>query len=93
MVGKLPKLETWSGPALRALFRPSIEILGSGQRGGLQPRQVCTMVTANNNAFPLTEIDRQILAMKDEDFHLIKWQELKEIIGTIMHHSILSCVC
>ena len=38
-------------------------------------------MTANNYAFPLTAIDREILAMKDEDFALVTWEELKEIIG------------
>jgi len=38
-------------------------------------------MTANNYAFPLTAIDREILAMKDEDFALVTWVELKEIIG------------
>lgn len=32
------------------------------------------------NAFPLTAIDRQILAMTDEEYHLTEWDELKEII-------------
>jgi len=38
-------------------------------------------MTTNNYAFPLTAIDREILAMKDEDFALVTWEELKEIIG------------
>lgn len=38
-------------------------------------------MSINNNAFPLTAIDREILAMKDEDFSLVTWEELKEIIG------------
>ena len=42
----------------------------------------CTMTT-NNYAFPLTAIDREILAMKDEDFSLVTWEELKEIIGNL----------
>ena len=37
----------------------------------------------NNHAFPLTAIDREILAMKDEDFSLVTWEELKEIIGNL----------
>lgn len=32
------------------------------------------------NAFPLTATDRQILAMKDEDYHLTEWDELRQII-------------
>jgi hypothetical protein len=38
-------------------------------------------MTTNNYAFPLTAIDREILAMKDEDFALVTWEDLKEIIG------------
>lgn len=38
-------------------------------------------MATNNNAFPLTAIDREILAMKDEDFSLVTWEDLKEIIG------------
>jgi hypothetical protein len=38
-------------------------------------------MATNNHAFPLTAIDREILAMKDEDFALVTWGELKEIIG------------
>ncbi|KAH0371006.1 hypothetical protein KCU65_g2176, partial [Aureobasidium melanogenum] len=38
-------------------------------------------MSINNNAFPLTAIDREILAMKDEDFSLVTWEELKEIIA------------
>ena len=38
-------------------------------------------MTTNNYAFPLTAIDREILAMKDEDFALVTWEELKDIIG------------
>lgn len=33
-------------------------------------------------ALPLTAIDRQILAMKDEDYHRHTWEDLKEIIGS-----------
>lgn len=31
--------------------------------------------------FPLTPLDRQILAQKDEDYHAHTWEELKDIIG------------
>jgi hypothetical protein len=44
-------------------------------------RHVDNIMTTNNHAFPLTAIDREILAMKDEDFALVTWEELKEIIG------------
>ena len=30
--------------------------------------------------FQLTERDRQVLALKDEDFNLLTWTELEEII-------------
>lgn len=36
----------------------------------------------NDPPFPLTTIDREILATKDEDYHRITWEDLKEIIGT-----------
>ncbi len=35
----------------------------------------------SNPPFPLTSIDRGLLAMKDEDFHRITWDDLKQIIG------------
>jgi hypothetical protein len=35
----------------------------------------------DNPPFPLTAIDRELLAMKDEDFHRITWDDLKDIIG------------
>jgi hypothetical protein len=34
-----------------------------------------------NSPFPLTDIDRQILATKDEDFHRTTWEDLRKIIG------------
>lgn len=36
----------------------------------------------NNPPFPLTAIDRQILATPDEDYHRTTWGELRDIIGT-----------
>lgn len=44
-------------------------------------------MATNNHAFPLTAIDREILAMKDEDFSLVTWEELKEIIGILFVES------
>lgn len=35
----------------------------------------------NDPPFPLTDIDREILATKDEDYHRITWEDLKIIIG------------
>ena len=31
--------------------------------------------------FPLTPLDRQVLAQKDEEYHAHTWEELKDIIG------------
>ena len=31
--------------------------------------------------FQLTDVDREILSMRDEDFHRITWDDLKDIIG------------
>jgi hypothetical protein len=36
----------------------------------------------NNPPFPLTAIDREILATRDEDYHRTTWSDLKQIIGT-----------
>ncbi|KAK5113012.1 hypothetical protein LTR85_011034 [Meristemomyces frigidus] len=36
----------------------------------------------NNPPFPLTAIDREVLATRDEDYHRITWQELKHITAT-----------
>lgn len=44
----------------------------------------------NNPPFPLTAIDRQILATRDEDYHRTTWSDLKHIIGIaclIMYHT------
>jgi hypothetical protein len=35
----------------------------------------------NDPPFPLTAIDREILATKDEDYHRTTWEDLKRIIG------------
>jgi len=35
----------------------------------------------NDPPFPLTAIDREILATKDEDYHRTTWQDLERIIG------------
>jgi hypothetical protein len=35
-----------------------------------------------NPPFPLTAIDRELLSMKDEDFHRITWSDLTSIIST-----------
>ncbi|EME45764.1 hypothetical protein DOTSEDRAFT_171351 [Dothistroma septosporum NZE10] len=37
----------------------------------------------NDPPFPLTAIDREILATKDDDYHRITWDNLKEIIGIL----------
>ena len=36
----------------------------------------------NDPPFPLTAIDREVLATRDEDYHRITWEDLKRIIGT-----------
>jgi len=35
----------------------------------------------DNPPFPLTAIDREVLATKDEDYHRTTWEDLKRIIG------------
>lgn len=51
----------------------------------------------NNPPFPLTSIDREILATKDEDYHRTTWDDLKQIIGTdfsvlhVSHTPTLTC--
>jgi hypothetical protein len=35
--------------------------------------------------FNLTDLDRQILAQTDEEFHPHSWDELKQIIGELGH--------
>jgi hypothetical protein len=37
-------------------------------------------IDMDNPPFPLTAIDRSILAMSDEEFHVITWSDLEEII-------------
>ena len=52
--------------------------------GSLTPEPVeIEEIDYTNPPFPLTAIDRELLSMKDEDFHRITWQDLKSIIGTI----------
>ena len=43
----------------------------------------------DNPPFPLTAIDRELLSMKDEDFHRITWLDLKSIIGTFPSQPLL----
>lgn len=38
-------------------------------------------IDLTNPPFPLTTIDRQLLAMRDSDFHRITWDDLKRIIA------------
>lgn len=45
----------------------------------------------NDPPFPLTAIDREILATRDEDYHRITWEDLKEIIGTSSTTPLLPC--
>ncbi len=37
----------------------------------------------DNPPFPLTAIDRALLAMRDEDFHKLTWDDLQHIVGMI----------
>ena len=39
----------------------------------------------NNPPFPLTAIDRQLLATKDEDYHRITWDDLREFISKTLN--------
>lgn len=39
-------------------------------------------IDLNDPPFPLTAIDREILATKDEDYHRTTWEDLKHIIET-----------
>lgn len=40
-----------------------------------------TDLDLDNTSLPLTALERQILSMKDEDYHYHTWEDLKEIIG------------
>ena len=46
-----------------------------------------------NPPFPLTAIDREILATKDEDYHRITWDDLQQIIGIDLCVSATINVC
>ena len=39
-------------------------------------------INLDDPPFPLTAIDRQVLATPDEEYHRITWEDLKHIIGT-----------
>lgn len=39
-----------------------------------------TELDLTDPALPLTAMDREILAMKDEDYHRHTWEDLEEII-------------
>jgi hypothetical protein len=45
----------------------------------------------NNPPFPLTAIDREILATRDEDYHRTTWGDLKQIIGTATPSHVEQC--
>lgn len=49
---------------------------------GSLPTEPVEEIDYNDPPFPLTAIDRELLSMKDEDFHRITWEDLKSIIGT-----------
>lgn len=40
-----------------------------------------TPLDLDNPPFPLTAIDREILATKDEDYHKITWEDVETIVG------------
>ena len=48
-------------------------------------------IDIDNPPFPLTAIDRELLSMRDEDFHHITWKDLKSIIGMPINKSHLLC--
>lgn len=52
--------------------------MGSKTIGGLQ--QTVTDVNGDSLPFNLTEVDRETLAMTDEEFVPHSWEELKDII-------------
>lgn len=39
-------------------------------------------INLDDPPFPLTVIDRKVLATPDEEYHRITWEDLKHIIGT-----------
>lgn len=41
----------------------------------------------DNPPFPLTAIDRELLSMRDEDFHTITWSDLRIIIGRVWYRN------
>jgi hypothetical protein len=45
----------------------------------------------NNPPFPLTAIDREILATRDEDYHRTTWGDLKQIIGIAESDHVKQC--
>lgn len=46
-----------------------------------EPEVEVVEIDYTNPPFPLTAIDRELLAMKDEDFHRITWSDLRSIIA------------
>ena len=66
-------------------YRPRLPVLLSLVRMFERPGSATPIMatdTTDLGAFPLTAIDREIIAMNDEDFPLVKWDELTEIICT-----------
>lgn len=55
----------------------------SGFRAGLgaMDEDAIPEIDIENTTLPLTAVDREILSMKDEDYHRHTWDDLKEIIG------------
>ncbi|KAI1460665.1 hypothetical protein F4805DRAFT_454592 [Annulohypoxylon moriforme] len=42
---------------------------------------VTTKVTPDDAPFPLTDVDRWVLSLTDEEYHYHDWEEMKQIIG------------
>lgn len=48
---------------------------------GTMKEDLVTEIDLETTTLPLTAVDREILSMKDEDYHRHTWEDLKEIIG------------
>lgn len=43
--------------------------------------------------FPLTEVDKWVLSLTDEEFNYHDWEDLKKIIGMAWYSSLLTFGC
>ena len=62
--------------------------MGRGGASNAGPTLEDEAATEEEYPFPLTDVDRHNLSLSDEQFKPHTWEELKQIIGWLMHHEV-----